>query len=129
MLRRQDSRTPGMRPRKLDRRLHSFASRRTKEGALQSSPSSLAKFFSKFSCQVGDVGLNHGRPAAPQFLLKRRNHVRMVVPDVVNAVSGKKIQNPSAVRHEEIRTYAELVPNVRLQQTDKPLPGRIYSLR
>jgi hypothetical protein len=50
----------------------------------------------------------------------------MIVPRVVNAISGKKIENSAAILREQLYTLTAFVLNVHLQQVKQFHPLRIY---
>jgi hypothetical protein len=87
-------------------------------------PRLLTQFFCQFPGQIRDVRLDHRRSAALQFAFERTHHVRVVVPQGVNAISREKINDASAVRGEQLRSETALVAHIHLEQVQKS-----YSLR
>jgi beta-mannanase len=57
----------------------------------------LAKTLRQFACQFWNVALQHNGSALLQFIDDGRQYDWMVVANIVNAVTGKKIDNASAV--------------------------------
>ncbi len=104
MFRGQHPGAPGMGSRKLDRRFDALAAGGSEEGFVSRPPARCAKFFGQFPGEIRNVRLDHRRTAALQFSLQRAHHVRMVVANVVNAISGKKIENASSVRRKQLRS-------------------------
>src|SRR5258708_35544398 len=51
----------------------------------------------------------HRRAARVHLVLQRLNHVWMVVPDIVHAVAGQKIQNAAAVFSEQLAAKASFI--------------------
>src|SRR5260370_20663290 len=72
------------------------------------------------------MSLNHRWTAAPQFALQCAHYNRMVMADVVNAVSREEVENPPAVIGKEFQSHAALVADVHLQQVEKPHPFRVH---
>ena len=97
MLGRKYAGAPGVRPGKLNRRFHALASRRSEERFRQSAPGSLTQLFCQLPGEIGHVSLNHGRATTLKFVVQRAHYFRMIVPDVVYAIAGKKIENPPAL--------------------------------
>ena len=48
---------------------------------------------------------------------------------VVDAVSRQEIENPMAVRGEQLRSHAPFITKIHFQQIEKPNPLRIHVLR
>jgi hypothetical protein len=49
----------------------------------------------------------------------------MVMPDVVDAVSGEEVENATAIRGVQFSTHAARVSHIHLKQIKKPHPLRI----
>ena len=112
----QQTVAPGVRARQLDGGLDAFTPGTRKESLGQLSACAPAQLLSQFSSCFGHMGLNHGRTTALQFFAKRRNDRGMVVPNIVNAVTGEKIENASSVRSEQFRPRATFITDIHLQQ-------------
>jgi hypothetical protein len=71
------------------------------------------------------VTLKHRRTAAIEFGLERGDDCGMVMPDVVDAVSGEEVENATAIRGVQFSTHAARVSHIHLKQIKKPHPLRI----
>jgi hypothetical protein len=91
---------PGMSTRKFDRGFDSFTARTSEKNFRQPAARTEAQFFCKLACRFRHMGLNHRRALALQFFAKCGNHSGVVVTDVVNAISGKEIEDASAIGSE-----------------------------
>lgn len=74
------------------------------------------------------MSLNHCRTAPLQFILQRTNDLGMVVANVVDAVTGEKIEDPPSVVGEQFNACAPFITHVHLQQVEKSHPLRIHAL-
>ena len=128
MFGRKDAGALGVGSRELDGGFHPFASRRSEERLRQTATRALAQLLRQFSGQIRNVRLNHRRTTALQFALQCPHHRRMIVTDIVNAVTGEKIENAPSVVGEQFHSQAPLVANIHLQQIEKPHPFRVYPL-
>jgi len=61
------------------------------------------------------VALQHRRTATVHFIFQSLDNVRVVVSNVMNAVSGEIIENTPAVRGEELSSKAAVILHVHLQ--------------
>jgi hypothetical protein len=50
----------------------------------------------------------------------------MIVSRIVNAISGKEIENSAAVTSNQLDALAALVPDIHLQQVKQVHPLRVY---
>src|SRR5207302_5562157 len=118
---------PRMRPREFDCGFHAFTSRRSEEDLRETATGTFTQLLSQFSGKIRNMRLNHCRTAALQFALQRADYIRMVMADVVNAVSGEEVENPPAVIGKEFHSHAALIADVHLQQVEKAHPFRVHS--
>jgi hypothetical protein len=93
VFRRKDAGAPRMGAREFDGCFDAFAARRSKECSTEPSAGPLAQFLGEFPGQIRNVRLNHRRTAPRQLQLQCPHDIGMVVAYVVNAVSGKKIED------------------------------------
>src|SRR5450631_3835585 len=121
------ARAPRMSAGKLDGRFHALASRRTEESLRQAAPRALTQLLGKFPGNVCNVGLNHRRTAALQFTLQSAHDLRMVMANIVDTVSGEKVEDPLSVVGEKLCSQAPFIADVHLQQVEKPHPFRVYT--
>src|SRR6185312_13767922 len=105
---------------------HAFATRATKEHLAQLAARAVAQFVGQFSRPVRHVRLDHGRSTTLQFVPYRCDYSRMIVSDVVYAVTGEKIQDTTALRSEEFASKTTFVANIHLKQVQQSDPLRIY---
>jgi hypothetical protein len=61
--------------------------------------------------------------------LHRFYDIRMVVPNVLNAIARQEIHDPAAVCGEQFRSYALLVSDIHLEQSEQAHPLWIDTLR
>jgi hypothetical protein len=87
----QQSISPGMSPRKLNNCFDAFTTGAAEKYFGELTSGKLAKPCREFTCQFGDMTLKHRRTAAIKFLFQRGDHSRMVMADIVNAISGEKV--------------------------------------
>jgi hypothetical protein len=64
-----------------------------RRGPKPSPACALAQLLAQFAGPLRDVRLDHRRSATVQLFADRCDHRRMIVPDVVHAVSRQKIEN------------------------------------
>ena len=86
------------------------------------------QFLRQFAGKIRNVRLNHRRATAFQFALQCLHHRRMIVTDIVNAVSRKKIEDAPSILGEQFHSQAALITDIHLQQIKKPHPFRVYPL-
>jgi len=96
-LRVQQSISPGMSSGKFDDSFDPFTAGVTEEDFGQLSSGEPAEARGKFDCQFRDVTLKHRRAATIEFGLERGDDGRMVMPAVVDAVSGEEVENAIAI--------------------------------
>ena len=72
------------------------------------------------------MSLNHCRTASLHSA--DTNDVRLVMANVVDAVTGEKIEDPPSVFNEQFNAHAPLITHVHLQQVEKPHPFRVHAL-
>src|SRR5581483_11728987 len=92
--------------RKLDDGFHSLATRAAKKCFGHGSPGQPAQARRKFTGKLRNMTLEHRRTAAIKFGFERRDDRRMVMADVVNAISREKIQNAVALSGLQFRALA-----------------------
>src|ERR1700686_5151708 len=102
--------------RKLDRGFDSLAPGTAKESLFQASACEAAKSSSQFAGQFRNMALQHRWTTSGKLVLKGGNDLGMIVACVVNAISGKEIEEHPTVRREQFRTLAAFIRNVHLQQ-------------
>src|ERR1700692_4272582 len=71
------------------------------------------------------MALQHRRPAAIHLVLQSLNDVWMVVPGIMHAVSGQKIQDAAAVFSKQFAAQATLILDIHTQQVKQRYPLRI----
>src|SRR4029077_17339779 len=97
MFRREYASALRTRPGKLDGCFYTLASRRTEESLRQAAPGALAQLLRQFPGKVCNMSLNHCRTASLTFTLQRANDLGMFVANVVDTVTGEKIEDSPAV--------------------------------
>jgi hypothetical protein len=103
-----------MRPGKLDGCFHALASRRTEESLREAAAGAITQFLGQFPGKVCNMSLNHCRAASLQFILQRANDLGMVVANVVDAVTGEKVEDPPSVVGEQFSANAPFITHVHL---------------
>ena len=63
-----------------------------------------------------------------QFILNGLNHRGMIVPQVVNTIAGKKIEDPAAVVGEKLGSFAARVARVHLENIQQTRPLGIHAI-
>ena len=71
------------------------------------------------------MALQHGRTLPVQLRLERRQNIRVIVSDIVNAISGQEVQNSPAIAGKKLRSGASFVADIHLQNIEQPDPLRI----
>ena len=56
------------------------------------------------------------------------HHIGMIVPNIVDAISRKEVDDPAPLCGKQLRSHAPLVADIHLQQLEKPHPLRVYVL-
>ena len=115
-----------MSARKLDGCFDAFASGTREKYLLQPAAGASAKFFSQLSRELGNVALQHGRTTSIQFVAQRFHDCGVIMAGVMDAVSGKKIENVAPISGEKLRSGTTLVSNIHLQDLEQLHPLRIY---
>ena len=87
----------GASSRKLDHGLDTFAARAAEKAFFQSATTSFAQLGGKLASEFRDVTLQHCRTGPRKFGLQGSYYARMIVSRIVNAISGKEIENAAAV--------------------------------
>ncbi len=90
----------GVRASELDGGFDTFAAAAAEKCFLQISASQCAEVLRQFSGELRHVTLQHGWPAAVQFIFQRLDDVRVIVSSIVNAVAEKKIKDAPTVGSE-----------------------------
>jgi hypothetical protein len=111
---------------KLDGRLYTFAARTAKKDFPKFAASESTEPLSQISSQPRDARLNHGWAARFQLFAQRGYDRRMAMPDVVDAISGEKIENTPSVGREKFGALAALVLHVHFEQIEQAHPLRVY---
>ena len=119
----------GGRARELDRGLDALAPRAGEEDLLQVAACQLAQSLGQLACQFRNMTLQHRRTAAIQLILQRLNDPRVIVPGVVHAISGQKVQVAVAVFAEQLDAGTALVAHVHVEQFQQAHPLWIHELR
>src|ERR1700747_2153582 len=96
-------------PRKLNRRFYTFAAAAPEVNFFQPPAGQLAQTAGELPGNFRHVALQHCRAALVHFVFQRLNHVRMVVPDIVDAVAGQKIQNATTVLGVKLATKESII--------------------
>lgn len=81
--------------------------------------------MSQLTGQIRHVALEHGRSAPRQFRTQFFDYVGMIVPRIVNAVTGKEVKDDAAIRRVKFAAFAVRVFGFHLEQFEKPNPLRI----
>jgi hypothetical protein len=100
----------------LDRRLNTFAAGAAEENLAQHAASPRAQLLAELSRTLRHMRLDHRRPAAIEFLAQCREHYWVIVSNIVNAVTGEKIQDASAVVGKELASGTSFVPDIHFEQ-------------
>ena len=109
------ARAPRMSAGKFDGRFHALASRRTEESLRQAAPGALTQLLGQFPGKVCNVGLNHRRTAALQFILQSAHDFQMVMANIVDTVSREKVEDPLSIVGEQFCSHAPFIADVHLQ--------------
>src|SRR6267154_35824 len=117
------------RPRKLDGGLHSFAAATPEKHFVQPAASEITESARQFAGQFWHMALQHRWTASLHFLFQCSNYVGMVVPDVVDAVAGKVIENAAAVSGKKFASEAPFILHIHLKQIEKCGPPGINVIR
>src|SRR6476620_5594097 len=99
----------GEKPGELDYRLHAFTAGAAEVNLLQSPTGQPAQFRSQLTRQFRYVALEHRRTTAIQLFMQGCNNAGMIVAQVVDAITRKKVQNPPAVGRKQLRAHASRV--------------------
>ncbi len=93
----EQTRAPGVGARELDGGFDAFAPRAGEKYFGQPSSGATTKTFRQFTRQFRNVTLQHHRTTLFQFITDSCHHIGMIVPHIVNTVSGEKVQNATAI--------------------------------
>ncbi len=96
----EQTRAPGVGARELDGGFDAFAPRAGEKYLCQPPSGALTKAFRQFARQFGDMALQHDRTALFQFISDGCQHIGMIVPHIVHAVSGEKIEDAAPFPRE-----------------------------
>src|SRR2546427_474178 len=66
------------------------------------------------------------RTTSTQLILERSDNLWMVVPRVMNAVAGEKIEVAAAILRQQLHALAARITNIHLEQIQQPDPLRIH---
>ena len=124
----KQARSPGVGAGELDGSLDAFAARAAEEYFRQLSPGAATQPFRQFTRQFRNVTLQHHGPALLQFVHDGRYDVRMVVTNIVDAVSGKEVQNATSIRREQLGPQAPLIADGKVQYVQQLHPLGVYVL-
>ena len=120
--------SPGMGTGELDGSLNAFAARAGKKYFGQPASGALAKTLRQFPRQFWNVALQHHRATLLQFINDSGQYVGMIVSHIVNTVPGKKIENATAVRCEQLGSQAPFIADGEVKYFEQLLPLRIHVL-
>ena len=118
----------GVRAREFDGGFHTFAAGTAEEHLFHSPARAPAQLVRQFAGQFGNMALQHGRTAPVQFILDRLHHRGMIVAQIVNAIAGKKIEDPAAVFGEKLGSFAARVARVHLENIQQTHPLGIHAI-
>src|SRR3979411_2017922 len=82
--------------RKLDGRLHALAATAAKADFFQAPASQLTQAPRQVAGDLRHMALQHRRTTPIHFVFQRLNDIGMVVPGVMNAVAGQKVEDAAA---------------------------------
>ncbi len=74
---------------------------------------------------VGDVALQHGGAGGLQLANERIDDIGVIVPGVVDAVAGEKVEDDATVVGVELGAGAAAIVNIHTQKTEQTNPLRI----
>ena len=74
------------------------------------------------------MALQHSWAGIFEFLLQRANNRGVIMPGVVYAVAGQKIQETAPIIAEELSAGTALVADIHLQHVQEARPLWIYVL-
>ena len=120
--------SPGVGAGKLDGSLDAFAARAGEEYFGQPPPGAVTKTFRQFARQFRNVALQHNGAALLQLVHHGGQYVRMIVTDVVNAVSGEKIENATAVTRDQLRSHATFIADGEFEYVQQFHPLGVHVL-
>ena len=72
------------------------------------------------------MALQHGRAAPVEFVVQCLDDRRVIVSNLVNAVSGKEIEDDVTFGGGQFRSEALAILRLHLQQVEQPYPLRIH---
>ena len=55
------------------------------------------KSFGESACRVSNVALQHGRTRCLELVNEGFNNIRMIMPGIVDAVAGKKVEENAPI--------------------------------
>jgi hypothetical protein len=97
-----------------------------KEHFIQPSAGKSAQPGCKFTRHIRNMTLQHRRTVPFELIFDSCDNLGVVVAGIMNAISGKKIQNLPSIRRMEFCSPAVFVFNIHLQQVEQSYPLRIY---
>src|SRR5579884_2396097 len=84
-----------------------------------------AERLAEFAGEIRHMALQHRRPVAIELALQRLDQPRVVVTQIVDAITREEIENDPAVARLEFCAAAPCVSDVHLQHVEQPAPLRI----
>ena len=74
------------------------------------------------------MALQHHRATLLQFINDSRHYVRVIVAHIVDTVSGKKVQDATAIVREQLNSHAPFIADRKIQHFQQLHPLRVYVL-
>ena len=88
-----------------------------------------AELFRKLACRGVDVALQHGGAIAVELGVKGVDDLRVVMAEIVDAVSGEEVEDVAALSGEEGFAAALDIVGIHFEEVEQPHPLGIDVLR
>src|SRR5579864_131287 len=121
----EQARSVCMQAGKFNDRLDALASGTAEVTFVKAAGRTTTKLSREFCRRLRDMTLQHGRAATIQFVAEGCGDRRMIVAQVMHAVSGEKIQDSPAVFGKELDAGTARVADIHLEQIEKSYPLRV----
>jgi hypothetical protein len=83
----------------------------------------------QFTGSLRHMALQHRRTLPVQLVFYGANDCRVIMAEIVNAVTRKKVEYAAPFRGEELSSNTAFILNIHLQELQKPNPLRVYGAR